>query len=233
MKITKELLREMVLKEMATFAGAKRKIDAGKTFAIFSAYRGERSYKQNKAVAKDVQDYLKQHGYSYTTVEGGYKETPRDPVTGKETGEPATSEIEKSYLIFEEDTRPDSPKSGQDLFTTVNKACEMSDQEVFVYGYGEVEEKTGEVVAKVGVYETGAVAPGLENAVKEPWSGPWSQFEKMGGPTGYYTKIRSTKGQMAEQIKSLQEMVKKSNSDLEKRRLRHVIQELFAIQRGR
>lgn len=232
MKITKELLREMVLKEMATFSGAKRKIDAGKTFAIFSAYRGERSYKQNEAVAKDVQDYLKQHGYSYTTVEGGFKETPRDPETGMETGEPTTSETEKSYLIFEEDERPDSPKSGQDLFTTVNKACEMSSQEAFVYGYGEPDE-TGEIVAKVGVYETGTFAPGLENAVKETWSGPWSQFEKMGGPSGYYTKIRSTKGQMAEQIKNLQEMVKKTNSTLEKRRLRHVIQELLDIQRGR
>ena len=43
----------------------------------------------------------------------------------------------------------------------------------------------------------------------------------------------SLKEQMAEQIKNLQEMVKKTNSTLEKRRLRHVIQELLDIQRGR
>lgn len=233
MKLTKKLLKEMVLKEMATFAKAQQKINQGSTFGIFSAYRGERSYAENEAMAKRIQDYLTSHGFSWTTVEGGYKETPKDPETGMPTGEEATSEIEKSYLIFEDDERPDAPKSGKSLFDTINEACKMSDQESFVFGYGVEDPATGQMKAEVAIYKTGAPAPGLENAMQEVWAGPWTTFDKMLADSGYYTKVRSTKGQMAERIKYLQEQVKNTTSTLKKRALRFEIERLYEIQRNR
>ena len=83
MKLTKQILKEMVLREMATFASAKDKIGAGDTFAIFSTYRGERSARKNRPVDQEVREYLNSTGYPYTVVEGGYKETPKDPETGE------------------------------------------------------------------------------------------------------------------------------------------------------
>ena len=233
MKLTKDLLREMILKEMATFAKAQEKINAGNTFGIFSAYRGERSNAENEAVAKRIQDYLTSQGFSWTTVEGGYKETPVNPETGMPTGEEATSEIEKSYLIFEDDARPDAPRTEQSLFDTINEACKMSDQESFVFGYGVHDPISQQTDAKIAIYQTGAPGPGLQNAMQEVWAGPWTTFDKMLADSGYYTKVRSTKGQMAERIKYLQEQVKNTTSTLKKRALRFEIEKLHKIQRNR
>ena len=109
----------------------------------------------------------------------------------------------------------------------------MSDQESFVYGYGVYDPVSQQSEAKIGIYQTGAPAPGLQNAMKEVWAGPWTTFEKMLGPAGYYTKVRSTKAQLAEKIKDLQEQVKNTNSTLKKRELRFEIERLYNLQRNR
>jgi hypothetical protein len=233
MKITKELLREMVLKEMATFAGAKDKIEQGMTFAVFSSYRGERSSRENRAVDQKVREYLNSTGYPYTIVEGGFKETPRDPETNEPTGEETTSEIEKSYLIFEQDSRPDVQKSGESLFDVANKACEISDQEAFSYGYPrKVVEPDGTEKKEmfIAIYKTGAPAPGDQHRIQAGWAGPWSSYDEMKHDTGYYTKIRGGKGTFMEEITSLQEQVKSTNSTLKKRELRYKIHCLRELQ---
>ena len=234
MKLTKQVLREMVLREMATFQSAKNKIGGGKTFAVFSTYRGERSARENRVVDQQVREFLNSTGYPYTVVEGGYKETPKDPMTGQPTGEESVSQIEKSYLVFEDESRPDVPKSDMSLFEVANRACSMSDQESFSYGYPRIiVEPTGEERQEpfIAIYPTGAPAPGEDHRIKKSWSGPWNSLDKMMKDTGYYTKIRGTKSTFAESIRSLQEQVKNSTSELEKRGLRHHIEVLLELQR--
>ena len=234
MRLTKQLLKEMILREMATFQTAKDKIGAGKTFAVFSSYRGERSARENRIVDQQVREFLNSTGYPYTVVEGGYKETPKDPMTGKPTGEEAVSQIEKSYLVFEDEVRPDVPKADMSLFDVANKACRMSDQESFSYGYSRtIVEPSGEERQEpfIAIYPTGAPAPGEEHRVKESWSGPWNSLDKMMKDTGYYTKVRGTKATFAESIRELRYQVKNSKSELEKRNLRYQIEVLLELQR--
>jgi|9_EtaG_2_1085328.scaffolds.fasta_scaffold00632_7 protein involved in ribonucleotide reduction len=236
MKLTKQLLREMILREMATFQKAKDKIGAGKTFAVFSTYRGERSARQNRAVDQQVREFLNSTGYPYTVVEGGYKETPKNPETGEPTGEESVSQIEKSYLVFEDETRPDVPKTDTSLFDVANKACAMSDQESFSYGYSRtIVEPTGEERQEpfIAIYPTGAPGPGEDHRIKKSWAGPWNSLDKMMNDTGYYTKVRGTKATFAESIRSLKQQVRNSKSELEKRNLRYQIEVLLELQRTR
>ena len=234
MKLTRQVLKEMVLREMATFHSAKEKIGAGKTFAVFSSYRGERSARQNRIVDQQVREFLKSTGYPYTVVEGGYKETPKDPITGEPTGEESVSQIEKSYLVFDDETRPDVAKTGMSLFDVANRACAMSDQESFSYGYPRtIVEPNGEERQEpfIAIYPTGAPAPGEEHRIKKSWSGPWNSLDKMMNDTGYYTKVRGTKATFAESIRQLRQQVDNSKSELEKRGLRHQIEVLLELQR--
>lgn len=219
----------MVLSEMATFASAKTKIESDmKTFGIFSTYRGEKGARENKAMDKMVRDtILTPSGYSWTVVEGGYKETPRDPETDQPIeGAEMTSEIEKSYLIFADETRPGA--SGvKPLFDVINKACAATKQESFSFGYARTvsDEFEGEKQEMfIAIYPTGAPGPGDSNRIKESWAGPWSSFSEMEHDSGYYTKVRRTKGTFTEEIAALQEALKKTTSSLEKRRLRHKIE---------
>ena len=221
----------MVLSEMATFASAKSKIENEmKTFGIFSTYRGEKSARENKAMDKMVREkILNPSGYSWTVVEGGYKETPRDPETDQpiEGGE-MTSEIEKSYLIFAGETRPGASGVAP-LFDLINRACAATKQESFSFGYArtvsdEFEGQKQEMF--IAIYPTGAPGPGDANRIKEAWAGPWSSFSEMEEDNGYYTKVRGTKGTFTEEIAALQEALKKTTSSLEKRRLRYKIETL-------
>tara|TARA_R100001510_G_scaffold57439_1_gene65511 strand:+ start:1755 stop:2465 length:711 start_codon:yes stop_codon:yes gene_type:complete len=236
MKLTKNLLEEMILREMATFEKAKTKIGAGKTFAVFSSYRGERSARENRIVDQKVREFLNSTGYPYTVVEGGYKETPKDPETGEPTGEESVSQIEKSYLVFEDEVRPDVPKTDMSLFDVANRACRMSDQESFSYGYPRtIVEPTGEERQEpfIAIYPTGAPEPGEDHRIKKSWSGPWNSLDRMMQDTGYYTKVRGTKATFAESIRSLKQQVRDSKSELEKRDLRHQIEVLLELQRIR
>ena len=223
----------MILSEMATFASAKNKINnEKKTFAVFSTSRGERSPKENRELDKKIrQELLNSSGYSWSVVEGGYKETPRDkagnPIPGAET----TSEKEKSYLIFEDDVRPDAQKI-QRLFEVASKACEMTGQESFSFGYARKvqDEFSGETEEMfIAIYPAGASGPGEANRIKDSWAGPWSSLEEMQHDTGYYTKVRSSKGTFTEEIEALQESIKNTNSTMEKRRLRHKIEILKSL----
>jgi hypothetical protein len=221
---------------MATFQSAKNKIGTGKTFAVFSTYRGERSARENRVVDQQVRQFLNSTGYPYTVVEGGYKETPKDPTTGEPTGEESVSQIEKSYLIFEDESRPDVLKTGMSLFDVANRACAMSDQESFSYGYPRtIIEPNGEERQEpfIAIYATGAPEPGEEHRIKKSWSGPWNSLDKMMNDTGYYTKVRGTKATFAESIHRLKEQVKNSKSELEKRNLRYQIEVLLELQRIR
>ena len=242
MKLTKEKLKglikdvilenrakSMVLTEMATFASAQRKIDQEmKTFAVFSTYRQERSARENRKVDIAVRSYLNSTGYPYTVVEGGFKETPRDEAGEPIPGAEKTSEIEKSYLIFEEDERPDVQKS-ESLFDVANKACAMSDQEAFSYGYARKKFEDGEEEMFIAIYPTGAPAPGDAHRIKAPWAGPWSSYSAMTGDTGYYTKVRGTKGTFAEEIEKLEESLEKTTSSLKRREIRHKIKVLRSL----
>jgi hypothetical protein len=245
MKLTRNRLKELILEVQqeqqssmflteATFNSAKRKIDEEmQTFAVFSSSRGERSARQNKKVDDKVRSYLKSSGFPYTVVEGGYKETPRDEAGEEIEGSETTSEIEKSYLIFDQDSRPDVEKT-EKLFNVVNEACKISDQESFSYGYARTvsDEHEGEKREMfIAIYPTGAIAPGDSNRIKESWAGPWTSFADMQGDSGYYTKIRNSKGTFKEEIESLRESLKHTNSKIEKRRIHHKIQILQRLVR--
>ena len=236
-ELIKEVLEEkqnkrMVLSEMATFASAKNKIDVEKkTFAVFSSYRTERSGRENRMVDQKVREYLNSSGYPWTVVEGGYKETPRgedgEPIQGAEK----VSGIEKSYLIFEDESRPGVEKSSR-LFDVANKACEMADQESFSFGYArsvsdEFEGEKKEMF--IAIYPTGAPGPGDANRIKESWAGPWSSYSAFDADEGYYTKVRSTKGTFTEEIENLQEQIEATTSSLMKRKLRHKIKVLRSL----
>lgn len=244
MKLTKEKLNDlikqvisenkkssMILSEMATFASAKRKIESDmKTFGVFSTYRGEKSARENKAMDKMVRDtILTPSGYSWTVVEGGYKETPRDPETDEPIeGAEMTSEIEKSYLIFADETRPGAA-GVVPLFDLINKACAATKQESFSFGYARTVSDDFEGQKQemfIAIYPTGAPGPGDSNRIKEAWAGPWSSFSEMEEDNGYYTKVRGTKGTFVDDIKKLQEALKKTTSSIEKRRLRYKIETL-------
>lgn len=223
----------MILSEMATFASAKNKINnEKKTFAVFSTHRGERNARENREMDIMVREQiLNPSGYSWTVVEGGYKETPRDaeqnPIPGAET----TSEKEKSYLIFEDEVRPDAQKI-QRLFDIASKACEMTGQESFSFGYARKvqDEFAGETEEMfIAIYPAGATSPGEASRVKASWAGPWSSLEEMQHDTGYYTKVRGSKGTFMEEIAALQESIKNTNSTMEKRKLRHRIQALRSL----
>ena len=245
MKLTRNRLKELIkesIKERsmllveATFASAKIKIDEEmQTFAVFSSSRAERSARQNKVVDDKVRAYLKSTGFPYTVVEGGFKETPRDESGEEITGAEKTSEIEKSYLVFAEDTRPDIAKTETDLFAVANKACAISAQESFSFGYArdvsdEFEGKKREMF--IALYLTGAAGPGDAHRIKEPWAGPWSSLAEMTDDSGYYTKIRGNKGTFKEEIENLRESLKKTNSSIEKRRIHHKIRVLLNIARS-
>jgi len=244
-KLTREKLKQLikevveeehqssaVLAEMATFASAKRKIDDEMlTFAVFSSYRTERSGRQNRVADRKVRDYLNTTGYPWTVVEGGYKETPRDEAGEPIKGAEKVSGIEKSYLIFEQESRPEMQKSER-LFDVANRACEISDQESFSFGYarkvsdvfeGEKEEMF------IAIYPTGAPSAGDAHRIKEPWAGPWSSYAAFDSDEGYYTKVRGTKGTFTEKINKLQEEIRKTNSSLKKREFRHKIKVLRSL----
>lgn len=214
----------MILSE-ATFNTARDKINNQKlTFAVFSSYRGERSARENRKVDLQVREFINSTGYPYTVVEGGYKETPRDPDTGEEIeGAEATSEIEKSYLIFEQDERPDMQKT-MDLFSVANKACEMSQQESFSFGYPRmITEPDGSEYKEmyIAIYATGASAPGPQNHIKASWAGPYNSFEELMASSGYYTKVRGTKGSFMQEANRLRGIKPKDYNH--KRELRHKI----------
>lgn len=242
MKLTKERLEglikqviaenkkpSMILSEMATFSSAKSKIeDDMKTFAVFSSYRSERSARENREVDQQVRDFLNTTGYPWTVVEGGFKETPRDEEGNEIPGAEKTSEIEKSYLIFEEDSRPDKEKT-QRLFDVANQACKISGQEAFSYGYPRKRYEDSEEEMFIAIYPTGAPEPGDSTRINEPWAGPWTSLDKMIEDKGYYTKIRGTKGTFTEEIKNLEESLKNTTSTLEKRAIRHKIKVLESL----
>lgn len=243
MKLTKERLvglikqvisenkkPSMILTE-ATFNSAKDKIDnQKKTFAVFSSYRSERSARENREVDQQVRSYLNSTGYPWTVVEGGFKETPRDEEGRDIPGAEKTSEIEKSYLIFEEDSRPDVQKT-ESLFDVASKACEISGQEAFSYGYPRKKYEDGEEEMFIAIYPTGAPGPGDSTRIQEPWAGPWTSLSKMIEDKGYYTKIRSTKATFTEEIKRLEESLKNTTSSLEKRAIRHKIKALESLRK--
>lgn len=237
MKLTKKKLRELineVIKENdepsmllteVTFAGAKDKINNQKlTFAVFSTYRSERSARENRKVDIQVRDFLKTTGYPYTVVEGGYKETPRDKETGEEIpGAEKTSEIEKSYLIFEQDSRPDVAKT-MDLFTVAKRASDMSQQESFSFGYPRmVKDPDGTEYKEmfIAIYAPSAKAPGPAHHIKASWAGPYSSIDKLMSSSGYYTKVRSTKGTFMQEANRLRKIQPENYSH--KRELRHKI----------
>lgn len=238
MKLTKEALRDIIkgviteskepsmLLTEVTWASAKDKINNQMlTFAVFSTSRGERSARENRKVDLKVREYLKTTGYPWTVVEGGYKETPRDETGAEIPDAEQTSEIEKSYLIFEQDTRPDMEKAN-DLFSVANEACRMSQQESFSFGYPRMisDPTTGEEYKEmfIAIYPTGAKGPGPQNHIKQSWAGPYSSIDKLMSSSGYYTKVRGTKGSFMQEAKRLRGI--KPKDYFHKRELRHKIQ---------
>ena len=225
-EVTKEETGPSMLLVEATFASAKEKINNQKlTFAVFSSYRGERSARENRQVDIKVREFVNSSGYPYTVVEGGYKETPRNPETGEEQeGSEMASEIEKSYLIFEQDSRPDAQKT-MDLFSVANKACEISQQESFSFGYPRYvkDNMTDEEYKEmyIAIYPTGAARPGPEYHIKDSWAGPWNSFDKLVSSSGYYTKVRGGKGSFMQEAKRLRGIEPKDY--FHKREIRHKI----------
>jgi hypothetical protein len=213
----------------ATFNSAKALInEEKKTFAMFSTFRGERGYRKNMIVDRKVREFLNTTGYSWTVVEGGYREVPRDEQGEEIPDAERTSEVEKSYLVFEGAGRPDTGiKISQGIFEVVKRACEISDQESFSFGYkrrvsddfaGESEEMF------IAIYPTNAEGPGEAHRIKATWAGPWSSFDKMMEDTGYYTKIRGTKGAFfEEEIKKLEEQISETDNYMQKRSLRYQV----------
>lgn len=243
MKLTKEkiegLIKEVILENKeksmilteATFASAKDKIENQmKTFGIFSTYRGELSARENRAIDKKIRDeILTPSGYSWTVVEGGYKETPKDPETGEEIpGAEKTSEIEKSYLIFADDIRP-GKEAVMSLFELLKKACAATNppQDSFSFGYPRTVQDEYEGAKKemfIAIYPPTAKAPGDAHRIKEPWAGPWSSFSEMDHDKGYYTKLRGKKGTFAEEIARLEESLNETTNKLKKREIRYKIE---------
>tara|TARA_R100000426_G_C4793244_1_gene99494 strand:+ start:74 stop:787 length:714 start_codon:yes stop_codon:yes gene_type:complete len=216
--------QSMILTEV-TYAGAKDKINNQKlTFAVFSTSRSERSARENRKVDIEVREFLNSTGYPYTVVEGGYKETPRDKETGEEIpGAEKTSEIEKSYLIFEQDSRPDVAKT-MDLFSVAKKACMMSQQESFSFGYPRmIKDPDGAEYKEmfIAIYAPSAKAPGPAHHIKASWAGPYSTIDELVSSSGYYTKVRGTKGTFMQEANRLRNI--QPESYLHKRELRHQI----------
>jgi hypothetical protein len=224
-EVIKENTEPSMLLTEVTYAGAKDKINNQKlTFAIFSSYRSERSARQNREVDIKVREFLNSSGYPYTVVEGGYKETPRDKETGEEIpGAEKTSEIEKSYLIFEQDSRPDVAKT-MDLFSVAKKASDMAQQESFSFGYPRmVKEPDGAEYKEmyIAIYAPNAKAPGPAHHIKASWAGPYSSLDQLTSSSGYYTKVRSTKGTFMQEANRLRSI--KPENYMHKRELRHKI----------
>jgi hypothetical protein len=244
MKLTRNRLKELIresIKERAmlltetTLAKARQRVEVGmETFAVFSSHRGERSARENKPYDDKVRDYLTKNGWPYTVVEGGFKEIPRDESGEEIEGAEKTSEIEKSYWIFEQDIRPDIKKSGT-LFNIASKVAQMTDQESFSYGYARtVTDDSGQEEQEmyIAVYPAGATKSGPEARIKEPWAGPWHTLADMEKSDGYYTKIRNSKLSFKEEIEDLRESLKHTNSKIKKRRIHHKIQILQRFARS-
>ncbi len=200
----KPVLLEEPLREMATFASAKHKINELMVpFLAVSAFRSERSYRKNMEMDRKIrEEILKPSGYSYTIVEGGFLEKPRDD-QGVEIEDSEGTEVnEKTYLVFDKETRPGG-KLSMGLFELGKKIAKASNQHSFSYGYPRTiqdpnqEEPTREMF--IAIYEPDAQAPGDAHRVKEPWAGPWSSYEEMEHDDIYYTKVRGSRGKFAEQ----------------------------------
>ena len=219
-KMNKEKLKEMIKQVItenrnnsvlleeplneATFASAKNKINNLMIpFIAVSAFRSERSYRKNMEIDRQIREkILKPSGFSYTIVEGGFLEKPRDDKGEDIEDAPGQEVNEKTYLVFDKETRPGG-KITMDLFELGKRISAASGQHSFAYGYPRtIQEPNQEETSKemfIAIYEPTAPGPGEKHRFKAPWAGPWSSYEEMEHDDIFYTKVRGTRGKFAEE----------------------------------
>lgn len=218
-KLINEVMSEGLLTE-ATFNVAMEKINKDKKpFFILSANRSERGTKYSKgnvAASKELEDFLRAKGLSFTKVDGGYTEFKKlkDKTTGKivkdekgedvfalKNGKKIPEKVEEvSYLVFGDD-----PHYGNDanrvtsvleLFEIAKQAClvdSQNPQEAFTFGYPITDNVTGETEMFIALYKPDAPMPGRRHVFKD-WGGPYMDAEHFPNKAqGPYTAMRNSR----------------------------------------
>jgi hypothetical protein len=100
----------------------------------------------------------------------------------------------------------------------------MAQQESFSFGYPRmVKEPDGAEYKEmyIAIYAPNAKAPGPAHHIKASWAGPYSSLDQLTSSSGYYTKVRSTKGTFMQEAMRLRAI--KPENYMHKRELRHKI----------
>lgn len=89
-------IEEAARRSLGRLFGLSQKSDY--PLAILTAFRGERSIDENRALNKQLERDLRALGFGFAPVMGGYVEKARGE-TGEETGELKKTDAEESYFI--------------------------------------------------------------------------------------------------------------------------------------
>tara|TARA_Y100001938_G_C8075616_1_gene425875 strand:+ start:1395 stop:2084 length:690 start_codon:yes stop_codon:yes gene_type:complete len=184
MKLTKEILKEMVIKEMkmteATFGSVKRRINpdpekserTASEFVVMSSDRGERSPAENKEIYKQFKQKVKSAGFPFTEFIGQWVETD------EETGE--KRKVQENSVIIYSDTRPDVAEQSEELFELGKRMSKEYSQEAFIYG----EMVTSKAGSRRMIQAFNA------NGEVQDWGGPWSSMQAVKDDAPFWSRVR-------------------------------------------
>lgn len=184
MKLTEQILKEMILEEMkvaeATFGSVKRRINpdqekserTASEFVVMSSDRGERSPAENKEIYKQFKQKVKSAGFPFTEFIGQWVETD------EETGE--KRKVQENSVIIYSDARADVPEQSEELFELGKRMSKEYSQEAFIYG---------EMVTSKAGPKRMIQAFDADGKVQD-WGGPWSSMQAVKNDAPFWSRVR-------------------------------------------
>ena len=173
-KIVKGLIKE------ASFSRVKAKIeDQQVPFVMITAFRGNLSGEKNMRRQKELENSVKTSGFSWTKMPGsGYKEDE-------------TSVVRENSILIWDESRPDVPSQGKDLFALGKELAQAYEQDSFIFGGPRG--SAGQY--KINLYTSAGTL------IDEIWAGGPEGFKELnpvGDTVEYWSNIAGKKTQFKE-----------------------------------
>jgi hypothetical protein len=206
--IIKETLNEVMTE--SSFTRVKSHMEeSGRKFAIITAFRNENNRDKNKKDLAELKKQVKDAGYSFTNVQGGFTENP---------GTEQAVDVKEYSVIITSYDKPHTEKS-EGLFQLVMKLAKQYNQDAFIFG--QPKRTATKDIAYVEDPKTGEYKPDMNirmydingQPIEEPWAGPWSSLQAATNDDVYWTRIAGRKAKLQEMLDSYKQMKVKNKLD--------------------
>jgi len=226
-RLSKEQVKNLVRKSNknilyeTSYNRIRQHIQGGQAFSMITADRHEYSNKENLQRYRELKNNLKNAGFPFTEVKGGYKETT-ETVVDPETGEEKEVRLKEPIFVTENTilvtshSRPDVQREEESpskaLFDMMAEMAQKYGQEAFIFGETATS-TSGKTFKDIRAYSSNG------SEINEDWAGPWRSVETVQDDEPFWSRVKGKHFQLKEieksktgQPKSWIEAMKKSRS---------------------